>query len=356
MSIPISRPIIGEEEIEATVDVLRSGMLAGGPSVSAFEEAFAEYCSSGEGVAVGSGTAALVIGLLAAGVGPGDEVIVPSFTFAATANAVSHIGATPVFADVDPVTYCLTAADVEPHLTPRTRAIMPVHLFGHPAPCAEIRQLVADRNILLFEDAAQAHGATYGSETVGSMGEFAAFSFYPTKNMTTGEGGMITTSNPELARMARIYRNQGMEERYVHDVIGLNERMTAVEGAIGLIQLRNLPGWTKQRQAHAEFYAEHLPEAVNVPQTAPDATHVYHQYTIRPPDRDAVIAAFEEHGIGYGIYYPIPTHRQKPFANLQVSLPVTERLASEVLSIPVRPDLTADELSLIAEVVTKAVS
>jgi dTDP-4-amino-4,6-dideoxygalactose transaminase len=354
--IPISRPIVGREERQAVDQVLASGMLASGREVRAFEEEFADYVGAAHGVAVGSGTAALHVGLLAAGVGVGDEVIVPSFTFAATANSVRLIGAHPVFVDVEDRTYSTTAELVEPALTDRTVAVMPVHLFGHPAPMDELLALASAADVMVIEDAAQAHGATLDGRPVGALGALGAFSFYPTKNMTTGEGGMITTNDPAIARRAALLRNQGMEQRYLHEMVGLNERMTEIEGAIGRVQLRHLPEWTEQRQANAAFYNEHLDDSVTKPVVQAGATHVYHQYTIRVPDRSTLEDAFQEEGIGYGIYYPRPTHLQPPYAEGAPSLPVTERLAEEVISIPVRPDLTEEERSRVVEVINEVVT
>ena len=353
--IPISRPIIGQEEREAVDRVLASGMLVSGQEVRTFEEEFAEYVGAAFAVGVGSGTAALHVGLLAAGVGVGDEVIVPSFTFAATANAVRLIGAVPVFVDVEDRTYSITAELVRQALTERTVAMMPVHLFGHPAPMDDLLDLAARERIMVFEDAAQAHGAVVNGQPVGALGTFGAFSFYPTKNMTTGEGGMITTNDPNLARRAGLVRNQGMEERYLHESVGLNERMTEIEGAIGRVQLRHLPAWTKRRQENAAFYDENLSDLVVKPVVDSHATHVYHQYTIRVPDRAALIEAFQQAGIGFGVYYPRPTHLQPPYAEGAPSLPVTERLAEEVISIPVRPDLEAEERMQIVEVINGVV-
>ncbi len=353
--IPISRPIIGQEERDAVDRVLSSGMLVSGAEVRGFEEEFAAYVGASHGVGVGSGTAALHVGLLAAGVGVGDEVIVPSFTFAATANAVRLIGAVPVFVDVEERTYSITAELVEPAITERTVAVMPVHLFGHPAPMDELLELAERASLMIVEDAAQAHGATVNDRRVGALGAFGAFSFYPTKNMTTGEGGMITTNDPELARRARLLRNQGMEERYLHELVGLNERMTEIEGAIGRVQLGRLAEWTSRRQANAAFYDQHLSGAVVKPFVQEGCSHVYHQYTIRVPDRSALINALEAAGIGYGVYYPRPTHLQPPYAEGAPSLPLTERLAEQVISLPIRPDLTSEERTRIAEVVNGAV-
>ncbi len=353
--IPISRPIIGQEEREAVDRVLSSGMLVSGAEVRGFEEEFAAYAGAGHGIGVGSGTAALHVGLLAAGVGVGDEVILPSFTFAATANAVRLIGAIPVFVDIEDRTYSITAELVEPAITDLTVAIMPVHLFGHPAPMDELLELASGKGLMVMEDAAQAHGATVNGHPVGALGAFGAFSFYPTKNMTTGEGGMITTNDPELARRARLLRNQGMEERYLHELVGLNERMTEIEGAIGRVQLGRLSQWIGQRRENAAYYDQHLSGRVTKPFVQKGVTHVYHQYTIRVPDRSGLIEAFEREGIGYGVYYPRPTHLQPPYAQGAPSLPVTERLAEEVISIPIRPDLTPEERTRIAEVVNGVV-
>jgi perosamine synthetase len=347
--IVISRPSLGDEEYAAVDAILRSGMLAAGPKVTEFEDAFAEFIGVDHAVAVGSGTAALHVGLLAAGIGPGDEVIVPSFTFAATANAVAMAGATPVFIDIDPDSYNITADLVRGAITPRTRGVMPVHLYGLSAPLDELKELCDANDLMMFEDAAQAHGSKWKETNAGSVGTFGAFSFYPTKNMTTGEGGMITTNDADLAERARWMRNQGMSQRYTHEVVGINERMTSIEAAIGLVQLGKLPGFTQGRRDNAAFYDEHLDPRLGLPQVPDDAVHVYHQYTIRPPDRDKVIAAMEVAGIGYGVYYPSGTHEQKPFRHLGVNLAVTDEVTESVLSIPVRPDLSEDELQLIVE-------
>ena len=257
--IPPARPLIGEEEIEAVAAVMRTGMIAQGPQVAAFEEEFAAALVPGtRAVAVNSGTSALHLGLLAAGIGPGDEVIVPSFTFAATANSVAITGATPVFADIDPRTFTLSPAAVEAAITPHTRAIMPVHLYGHPAPMDALQAIADAHGLLLFEDAAQAHGATLRGRAVGSFGAFAAFSFYPTKNMTSGEGGMVTSTDPSVIRGVKLARNQGMETRYANEIVGLNNRMTDIHAAIGRVQLTKVGAWTRARQDNAAFLDAHL--------------------------------------------------------------------------------------------------
>lgn len=354
--IPAAKPLIGEEEIEAVAAVMCSGMVAQGPQVAAFEEEFASALVPGtRAVAVNSGTSALHLGLLAAGIGPGDEVIVPSFTFAATANSVALTGAAPVFADIEEGSFCLDPAAVDAAVTARTKAIMPVHLYGHPAPMEEIGRIARTRGLMVVEDAAQAHGASLNGRPVGSFGAFGAFSLYPTKNMTSGEGGMVTTSDPELERRVRLLRNQGMETRYANELIGLNNRMTDIHAAIGRVQLTKLAAWTNARRSNAAFLDAHL-RGVVVPPVAEGAVHVYHQYTIRIPglDRERFMEALrEEWGVGSGVYYPIPNHRLASLEGFArgAELPVTDRAAREVLSLPVHPCLTPAELERIVEAV-----
>ncbi|HVN12125.1 MAG TPA: DegT/DnrJ/EryC1/StrS family aminotransferase [Kineosporiaceae bacterium] len=347
-AIPAAKVLIGDDERAAVDRVLRSGMIAQGPEVAAFEREFAADLVGGRTcVAVSSGTAGQHLGLLAAGVGPGQEVIVPSFTFAATANSVALTGARPVFADIDPVTYTLDPAAVEAAITQRTVGVMPVHLYGQPADMTRLGELADRHGIAVFEDAAQAHGATWDGRPVGTFGTFGMFSLYPSKNMTSGEGGMVACASEQVARMVRLLRNQGMERRYENEVVGFNCRMTDIHAAIGRVQLTKLAGWTKQRQENAAFLDANL-RGVGVPAVAPGATHVYHQYTVRvPDDRDGFARALaEEYGVGSGVYYPIPNHRLPSFG-LSLDLPETERAAAEVLSLPVHPSLTRAELDRI---------
>ena len=351
--IVLSRPSIGDQEIKAVIEVLKSGMLASGARVERFEKEFANLVGSSEAVAVGSGTAALHVGFMAMGIGSGDEVIVPSFTFAATANSVRMTGADPVFADIDPEDYTIHAAAIEPLITEKTKAVMPVHLYGQSAPMIEIMDLAERGGIAVVEDAAQSHLATADGQMTGSIGRFGAFSFYPTKNMTTGEGGMITTSDPDLAEKARLLRNQGMTERYKHRMVGLNERMTEIEGAMGLVQLTRLADWTKRRREIAGIYRDRLNPQLGIPLERPDAYHVYHQFTLAPPDRGSVITALQSADIGHGIYYPEGTHQQDPYLGPHYQLPVTEEMSRRVVSIPVRPDLTEDEIELIIATLNK---
>jgi perosamine synthetase len=350
--IPAARPLIGDDEREAVDRVLRSGMIAQGPEVAAFEREFSDQLLDGRHVvAVNSGTSGAHLGLVAAGVGPGQEVIVPSFTFAATANSVALTGATPVFADIEPDFFCLDPAAVEAAVTERTVGIMPVHLYGHPADMTGL-QAVADRHGLkIYEDAAQAHAAAWQGRPVGTFGEFAMFSLYPTKNMTSGEGGMVSTASDDVARRVRLLRNQGMERRYENELVGFNCRMTDLHAAIGRVQLGKLAGWTKQRQENAAFLDAHLAGVV-VPPVAPGAVHVYHQYTIRvTDDRDGFARALaDEHQVGTGVYYPIPNH-ELPSFGLTLDLPETARAAREALSLPVHPALSTEDLERIVQAV-----
>jgi len=350
--IPPAKPLIGDEERAAVDRVLRSGMLAQGPEVKAFEEEFAAHFGLGRPcVAVNSGTSGQHLGLLSSGVKAGDEVIVPSFTFAATANSVALTGATPVFADIEPDHFCLDPAAVEAAITERTVGMMPVHLYGHPADMAALEAIAAKHNLQIFEDAAQAHGSSLGGRPVGTFGSFAMFSLYPTKNMTSGEGGMVSVANPEIERLMRLYRNQGMEVQYHNEVVGFNTRMTDIHAAIGRQQLKKVGGWTATRQANAAFLSANL-RGVTTPPVAEGAVHVYHQYTIRvPEDRDGFATALrEEYQVGSGMFYPVPNHRLKPFS-VAVDLPATEQAARECLSLPVHPSLSQDDLERIVTAV-----
>lgn len=356
--IPAAKPLIGRAERKAVDRVLRSGMIAQGPEVAAFEQEFGEHFVQGRAcVAVNSGTAGQHLGQLAAGVGPGDEVIVPSFTFAATGNSVALTGATPVFVDIEPQTYGLDPAAVEAAITPKTKGIMPVHLYGHPARMVELEQLAQKHGLDIYEDAAQAHGASLGGRPVGTWGRFAMFSLYPTKNMTSGEGGMVACDGPDLVRAVKLLRNQGQEVQYHNEVIGFNARMTDIHAAIGRAQLSKIDRWTATRQRNAATLSEGLAglAGITTPITAEGAVHVFHQYTIRvADDRDRVVKALrEEHGVGSGVYYPVPNHRLPSLAPFApgLDLPETEKAACEVVSLPVHPSLTKRDLERIVTAV-----
>ena len=358
--IPPARPVIGDDEIEAAVRVLRSGMVVQGPEVKGFEDEFGAFVDGRHCVAVNSGTSALQLALMALGLKSGDEVIVPSFSFAASANAVRLAGAEPVFADIEPDHFCLDPDAVAAAVGPRTAAIMPVHLYGHPADMTALTAVAERHGLAVVEDAAQAHGATWDGRPVGAWGQAGCFSFYPTKNMHSLEGGMVTTADADFARTVRLLRNQGMEQRYANEVVGANMRLTDVAAAIGRAQLTKLAGWNEQRQANAATLSAGL-KHVGVPPVAPNATHVFHQFTIRVRDgrRDAVQEGLTERGIGSAVYYPTPIHLLRPYlpgahpANRDWNLPETMRAADEVLSLPVWPGLTDEQLGRIVDAVNE---
>ena len=355
MNIPIAQPSIGEAEKQAVLDVLASGMLAQGPIVARFEERFAEYCGVQHAIATSSGTTALHIALLAHDIGPGDEVITMAFSFVATANAILYVGARPVFVDIDPDTYNILPEQIEAAITPRTKAILPVHLFGLACNMDAIMDVAARHNLLVIEDACQAHGAAVNGRRVGGFGT-GCFSFYPTKNITCGEGGMITTSDAALAERARIIRNHGMKRRYYHDRLGYNFRMTDIHAAIGLAQLDRLDAFNEQRIRNAQYLTARLTSA-KTPCVPPGYRHVYNQYTIQVSrDRDRLASQLAEQGIGTGVYYPVPIHRQPHFMEMgydTMRLPVTEQMSRQVLSLPVHPGLSQEQLATIATAVNE---
>jgi perosamine synthetase len=357
--VPAARPVIGEEEIAAAVRVLRSGAVVQGPEVAAFEAEFADVVAGRHCVAVNSGTSALQLTFLALGIGRGDEVIVPSFSFAASANAVRLVGAEPIFADIDPDTFCLDPDAAEAVITSRTAAIMPVHLYGHPAAMDQLVPLAEKHSLAIVEDAAQAHGASLNGRAVGTFGAAGCFSFYPTKNMHSLEGGMVTTADPALARMLRLLRNQGMEQRYANEVVGANMRLTDVAAAVGRVQLGKLAGWNAQRRANARTLSSRLTNVLPPPE-APGAVPVYHQYTVRVPNgRDALQQHLTDSGVGSAVYYPTPIHRLKPYwdedraAAYTRDLRETDRAAAEVLSLPVHPTLSPGELDRVIAAVAR---
>lgn len=353
--IPVAKPLIGEAEKRAVMEVLDSGHLAMGPRTEAFEKAFAGYIGVKHAIGVNSGTAALIVALQAHGVGEGDEVITTPFSFIATATSILACGATPVFVDVDPFDLNLDPEKVEAAITDRTRAVMPVHIFGHPARIDELVELCADNDLALVEDAAQAHGAEHNGKRVGSFGT-GCFSFYPTKNMTTGEGGIITTDDDEVARLCRIIRSHGQEVRYKHDYFGLNWRMQDLNAAIGLAQMEFIEDWNTARIANAEKLSS-LIRSVETPRVREGDRHVFHQYTVRvPADRDGFQAKLQEAGIGSAVHYPIPIHRQPIMAQLgldDADCPIAEAAAEHVLSLPVHPSLGPEDVEYIAATVNR---
>jgi perosamine synthetase len=357
--IPVSRPSLGREEADAVARVMESGMIAQGQVVAEFERSFASYCGVNHAVATSNGTTALHASILGAGIGPGDEVIVPSFTFIATATSVSMCGARPVFADVDDRTFTLDPDSVEALITPKTRAVVGVHLFGQPFDIPALSDLCRDKDLLLIEDAAQAHGSTLGGRRTGSLGDLACFSFYATKNMTTGEGGMVTTGDSGLADRIRLLINHGQKEKYLHTTLGYNYRMTDMAAAMGLVQLKKLDGMNARRAANAEYLDRSLRcPGLITPHVRPGSTHVYHQYVVRVEkgarlSRDAFMQALAARGVGTAIHYPRPVHDQPLYQGSQGKdpCPVSGRLASSVLSLPVHPLVSEDDLRAIVRAV-----
>jgi len=346
--IPISKPEIGKEEIEAVTKVLQSGMLAQGEVVEEFEDKFAAYIGTDYAIATNSGTSALHTALASAGINSGDEVITTAFSFFATASCVLMQNATPVFVDINPKTYNIDPSKIEAKLSERTRAIIPVHLYGQPCEMSEILKIAKEHNLVVIEDAAQAHGAEYKATKVGSIGDIGVFSFYSTKNIITGEGGMITTNNEQIAERARMIRNHGQTKRYFHDCLGYNYRMTNIAAAIGLVQLKKIDMLNLKRMSNARYYGEQF--NLKKPYVSQNVKHVFHQYTIRVKDREKFIAHLERHGVGYGIYYPVPLPSQ-PLFNSEGAFPEAELASKEVVSIPVNPSLKRADVEKVVKVV-----
>jgi dTDP-4-amino-4,6-dideoxygalactose transaminase len=355
----------------AAIELLASGQYILGPAVENFENAAAEVLGVRHAIGVANGTDALQIALQAHGVGLGDEVIVPPFTFIATAEVVSLLGATPVFCDIEADTFNLDPAQLEAKISPVTKAIVPVHLFGHPAPMEEIKAIAARHGVLVLEDAAQAWGAktqvgeatTDSWKNCGALGDIAGFSFYPTKNLgACGEGGLITTDNDALAEACRMLRVHGQRRRYIHDAIGYNSRLHALQAALLTVKLPHAATWNEERRAHAAHYnslLEKLPLQLPVERTG--CYHVYHQYTVRVPDealRQKICEALTAAKIGWAIYYPVPLHLQPVYSDLGYgagAFPVAERAAKEVLSLPIFPELREDEVEQVSATVKSAV-
>ena len=360
IKVPIAKPIIGEEEIENVVEVLKSGMIAQGPKVMEFEEKFANWIGAKYGIATNSGTSALHVALLACGIGEGDEVITTPFTFIASGNAIVYTGATPVFADIDLDTYTIDPDSIEDLITDKTKAILPVQLYGQAADMDKIREIAEKHDLKIIEDAAQAHGAEYNGEKVGTFGDMACFSFYPTKNMTTSEGGMITTNDEELAKKAQMFRAHGASERYHHDEIGYNFRMTDIAAAIGLAQLNVIDEFNNKRISNANYLNEQLKdvEGIVTPKSPDNYKHVYHQYTIlvEKGNRDDWVEFLTNKGIGTGIHYPIPLYNQPIYKKLGIEgdCPLAEKAADNVISLPVHPSLTKEDLDLVVDAVKEA--
>lgn len=358
--IPIAKPVIGEEESKAVEGILYSGMLTQGEAVKKFEDAFSAYLGVKNSVACSNGTVALDLALKASGIGPGDEVISPAFTFIATANAILYQGAKPVFVDVDPRTFNIDPQDLQDKITARTKAIIGVHLYGQPFDLQAVQQICEDHRLVLVEDCAQAHGAQCDGRKVGSFGT-GCFSFYPTKNMTTGEGGMITTNDDQLAAKLRLMRNHGDTGKYNHIILGYNYRMTNIQGAIGLVQLKSLDKFNQKRIESAEYLNKSLKaEGITTPFMDSGVRHVYNQYVVRVEDRfsasrEKLMAYLESKGIGCAVHYPKPVYRQPLYQQLsldRVVCPVSEDVSKRVMSLPVHPSLSKEDLEYIAKTVS----
>ena len=359
--ISIADPEMGQAERDRVLSILDSGRLADGPAVREFETAFADFCGADHGVAVANGTAALHAALHAVGVGDGDAVVTTPFSFVASANAVRFCGATPVFADIDPETYTLDPDAVEAAVAARddVEAILAVHLFGLPAPLDELAEIAAAHDVALVEDAAQAHGATCGGDRVGAIGDVGCFSFYPTKNMTTGEGGMVVTDNPSLAECAARFANHGRADAddhgYEHVEVGYNYRMPSVAAGIGLAQLEKLPEFTAARRRNAKRLSDALTfvPAVETPVEPPGTRHVYHQYTVRCRDRDALRESLDAAGVDTAVYYPTAIPDQPAYDGFDPDVPAARRAATEVVSLPVHPGLDEEDVARVGRAVRK---
>lgn len=347
-NIPLAKPQINWHEKLAVMRVLKSGNLAQGPEVKLFESEFSKIVGNRDCVAVNSGTSALHLALISLGISSGDEVIIPSFTFAATANVVALVGATPVFVDIDPKTYCINPKSIELAITKKTKAIIVVHLYGLAADMVKITEIAKLHSLMVVEDAAQGHLASIGDVNVGTFGDAAAFSFYPTKNMTSGEGGMVVLNNSKAARICRLLRNQGMESKYQNEIVGFNLRMTDIHAAIGRCQLRKLPKATDKRIANASYLSQRL-DTEFIPYIPEGFKHVFHQYTVRiKNNRNKFSEDLKNLGISNDVYYPTQVHKLPSFDS-ELVLNQTDLATKEVLSLPVHPSLTRRQLNKICK-------
>lgn len=361
--IPIAKPFIGDEEIESVVNVLKSGIIAQGPRVKEFEEKFAEMVGVKHAVAVSNGTAALDLALKAAGIEPGDEVITTPFTFIATSNSVLFQGAMPVFVDIEEDTYLIDPVKIEEKITERTKAILPVHLYGQTADMDAINEIAERHNIPVIEDAAQAHGAEYHGRKAGSMGLAGTFSFYATKNMTSGEGGMITTNSDEINERLRLLRNHGQSERYIHKILGYNLRMSDIMAAIGLVQLKKLEMFNEKRRKNAAFITSVLSgiEGLKAPVEREGRRHIYHQYGFRVTgeyqlSRDELLKKLNDAEIGARKGYFMPIYEQPFYKEMRFPQDclVAKKVLDELIELPIHPALTEDELEYMANTIRAA--
>lgn len=350
------------EILAAVSEVLDSAAFAGGPYVAKFEEQFAAYCTTKYAVGVGNGTDALWFALLALGIKPGDEVITTPSTFIATAEAITYCGATPVFVDIDEETYNMDPKLLERAITPRTKAVIPVHLYGQMADMDPIMEVARRHKLHVVEDASQAHGAEYKGKRAGTIGDVGCFSFYPGKNLgACGEGGACVTNNSDLRAKIAMFREHGQAKKYYHDVIGWNGRMDGIQGAILSIKLKHIESWTEARRGHARAYNAGLAKVHGVltPKEAAYARHVYHLYVLRVKNRDRVLKNLADRGVNCAIHYPVPLHLQEAYKSLGIpkgTFPVSERCAEEILSLPMFPELTPEDINTVVREVSAEVS
>jgi len=351
MNISLSKIYVDDDIRRAVIEVLNSGQYIKGENLQSFEGEFANFCGTKYAVGVNSGTSAILLSLIAIGLKEGDEVIVPSHTFIATASPVKFLGATLIYADIDPDIYTIDPADIERRITPKTKAIIPVHLYGHPCDMDAILAIAQQHDLRIIEDACQAHGALYKGRKVGSIGDIGCFSFFPSKNMTVlGEGGMAVTNDETLAERISALRDHGRRQKYIHEMLGLNFRMSEIHAAIGRLQLKHVDEWNAKRRTIADYYNTLLHDLNNVATPAEKewAKHVYHLYVIRAKQRDELAAHLKRESIATGIHYPVPVHKQ-PCMESNAYLPITEKYASEVLSLPMHPQLTESEVEYICD-------
>ena len=354
MKISLSEIYVDDQIKKAVIGVLESGRFIKGEQLQKFEHEFATFCSTKYAVGVSSGTAAILLSLMALGIGKGDEVIVPSHTFIATATPILFLGAKPVFADIDAETYTIAPKGIEECLNDRTKAIMPVHLYGHPADMDQIHNIAQDNGLYVIEDACQAHGAIYKGKMTGSLADIACFSFYPSKNMTVcGDGGMVMTNNEELAEKVSMLRDHGRKEKYIHEMVGLNLRMSEISAVIGRQQLLHLSAWNEKRRHVAKLYNQLLSgvDKIATPVEKDWARHVYYMYVIRTKQRDKLAEYLKDNGISTGIHYPVPVHQQPIIEAYSNSLPVTEKVVDEILSLPMHPQLIYTQIKFITDTI-----
>ncbi len=347
-------------EIDAAIqDVLDHAQFILGPNVAELEKEIAAYHGVGFAVGVGNGTDALLLALQACGIGEGDEVITTPFTFIATAEVIAQLKAVPVFVDIDPATFNIDTRKIENRITPRTRAILPVHLFGHPADMDPIMELARRHGLKVIEDCAQAFGAEYKGRKVGQIGDCGCFSFFPSKNLACyGDGGMVITADAKTAETVKLLHNHGSSVRYHHDVLGWNSRLDELQAAILRVKLKRINAFNDGRRVAADLYRKYIRRSgVILPTEQPGSRHVYHQFTLRSKERDRIMASLKENGISSAVYYPIPLHRQKVFAGSSLPVPelgISEQCAAEVLSLPIFPEITEDEISRIGDVINNS--